>query len=33
MVALLVYIRLIAKYIQVERLIPYLFTKEVQALH
>lgn len=33
MVALLVCIRLFTKYIQVEHLLPYLFTRGVQALH
>lgn len=33
MVALLVCIRLLAKYIQVEHLLPYLLIRGVQALH
>ena len=33
MIDLLACIRLIAKYIQVEHLLPYLFTRGVQALH
>ena len=33
MVALLVCIRLFAKYIQVEHLLPYLLARGVQALH